>query len=161
MASGVFQAEFLIGDGMNTIFWRDRRIMGRSAEEIAPAVVALVKTRWKNTRRVGQALTGNRWISDITGDMNVESCLQCIKLWEKIDEVPRDASRPNRIYWKGIVSGEYSAKVAYDMLCQGNTSWSMAMLVWRSFAPMKCKSFSWLALRYGLWTSNRRARHGL
>ncbi|XP_071678352.1 uncharacterized protein [Lolium perenne] len=37
----------------------------------------------------------------------------------------------------------------------------MAKPVWRSFAPLKCKIFGWLALRYRLWTSDRRARHGL
>jgi hypothetical protein len=33
--------------------------------------------------------------------------------------------------------------------------------VWKSFAPAKCKIFAWLALRYRLWTSDRRARFGL
>jgi hypothetical protein len=47
------------------------------------------------------------------------------------------------------------------MLCQGSVRWSMSTLVWGSFAPMKCKIFIWLALKYRLWTSDRRARHGL
>jgi hypothetical protein len=33
--------------------------------------------------------------------------------------------------------------------------------VWNSFAPPKCKIFAWLALRYRLWTSDKRFRHGL
>jgi hypothetical protein len=37
----------------------------------------------------------------------------------------------------------------------------MAKPIWRSFAPLKCKIFGWLALRYRLWTSDMRARHGL
>jgi hypothetical protein len=49
----------------------------------------------------------------------------------------------------------------YDMLCQGRITWAMAKPIWRSFAPLKCKIFGWLALRYRLWTSDRRARHGL
>jgi hypothetical protein len=30
-----------------------------------------------------------------------------------------------------------------------------------SFAAPKCKIFVWLALRYRLWTSGRRQRHGI
>ncbi|KAK1660910.1 hypothetical protein QYE76_049069 [Lolium multiflorum] len=37
----------------------------------------------------------------------------------------------------------------------------MSEPVWGSFSPMKCKVFAWLTLRYRLWTSDRRARHGL
>jgi hypothetical protein len=37
----------------------------------------------------------------------------------------------------------------------------MCSSVWKSFAPAKCKIFAWLALRYRLWTSDRRARFGL
>jgi hypothetical protein len=37
----------------------------------------------------------------------------------------------------------------------------MAKPIWRSFAPPKCKIFGWLAIRRRLWTSDRRAQHGL
>jgi hypothetical protein len=37
----------------------------------------------------------------------------------------------------------------------------MAKPIWRSFAPLKCKIFGWLAIRRRLWTSDRRAQHGL
>ena len=37
----------------------------------------------------------------------------------------------------------------------------MAAAIWRSWAPLKCKIFAWLAMQYRLWTSDRRARHGL
>ena len=37
----------------------------------------------------------------------------------------------------------------------------MAKCIWRSWAPLKCKIFAWLAGQYRLWTFDRRARHGL
>jgi hypothetical protein len=37
----------------------------------------------------------------------------------------------------------------------------MSSPVWKSFAPAKCNIFVWLALKYRIWTSDRRARHGL
>jgi hypothetical protein len=46
-------------------------------------------------------------------------------------------------------------------LCQGSIRFSMATPLWRSWAPLKCKIFGWLALQYRLWTSDRRHRHGL
>uniref|UniRef100_A0ACD5XAR4 Uncharacterized protein n=1 Tax=Avena sativa TaxID=4498 RepID=A0ACD5XAR4_AVESA len=33
--------------------------------------------------------------------------------------------------------------------------------IWRSFAPTKCKIFSWLALKKRIWTSDRRYKHGM
>jgi hypothetical protein len=35
------------------------------------------------------------------------------------------------------------------------------MPIWRSYAPLKCKIFCWLVIKHRLWTSDRRARHGL
>lgn len=37
----------------------------------------------------------------------------------------------------------------------------MATPIWKSFAPLKCKIFGWLATKYKLWTADRRTRHGL
>jgi predicted XRE-type DNA-binding protein len=37
----------------------------------------------------------------------------------------------------------------------GEIELKMHKPVWRSFAPLKCKIFSWLALRRRLWTSDR------
>jgi hypothetical protein len=44
---------------------------------------------------------------------------------------------------------------------QGRTISNIAKPIWSSHAPLKCKILSWLAGRHRLWTSDRRARHGL
>jgi hypothetical protein len=69
---------------MAEIFNSDRWIHGPTPEEIAPAVKALVETRRTNSRLAVHALTENNWIKDITGDMTVESCVQCIKLLRRL-----------------------------------------------------------------------------
>lgn len=33
--------------------------------------------------------------------------------------------------------------------------------IWRCWALLTCKIFAWLAIQYGLWTSDQRARHGI
>ncbi|KAK1661405.1 hypothetical protein QYE76_049564 [Lolium multiflorum] len=87
--------------------------------------------------------------------------MQCLRLWEAVEEVEKDSTRPDSIAWKGTESGSYTAKGTYRMLCKGGIRWSMCGSVWGSFSPMKCKVFAWPTLRYRLWISDRRARHGL
>jgi hypothetical protein len=163
LVAGVFQslASFSVGDGRLTYFWRDRWIGGYTAEELAPEVFDRVTTRRKNSRLVVDALQGDTWIDDIIGEMTAQLWRQCLTLWEAVETVERDDSRPDQISWKGAGSGVYTAKSTYEMLCQGSVRWSMSRPVWGSFAPMKCTIFAWLALKYRLWTSDRRARHGL
>jgi hypothetical protein len=162
-AEGVFRSlsTFSIGDGRKTLFWHDRWINGFTAEELAPEVTAKVLTRRKNTRWVAEALENDEWLNVIEEELRLEGGAQCIRLWEAVDTVQTDGSRPDQIRWKGTESGEYSSKSTYEMMCKGGTSWSMSSPVWSSFAPGKCKIFVWLAMKDRLWTSDRRARHGL
>ena len=47
------------------------------------------------------------------------------------------------------------------MLCQGRERVPYASCIWRSWAPLKCKIHVWLTIQHRIWTSDRRARHGL
>jgi hypothetical protein len=40
-------------------------------------------------------------MDDITGEMTVELWRQCPSLWEAVETVERDVSRPDHIAWKG------------------------------------------------------------
>nr|XP_051201783.1 uncharacterized protein LOC127315326 [Lolium perenne] len=115
----------------------------------------------KNSRTVADTLLDNSWLRDLGPELSVEGWAQCIRLWDEIELVDRDASRPDRFTWPGSIKGVYSAKDTYRMLCLGQEEFSMYKPIWHSFAPPKCKNFVWLALRYRLWTSDRRHRHGL
>lgn len=52
-------------------------------------------------------------------------------------------------------------KLVLLSLCSTLPRSPMAKCIWRSWAPLKCKIFAWLAMQYRIWTSDRRARHGL
>jgi hypothetical protein len=130
------------------------------AEELALEVTVKVSTRCNNSRWVADALESNQWLNDITEELTVAGGSQCIRLWEAVDTVQTEATRPDLIRSKGSASGDYSSKSTYEMLCKGSTSWSMSSPVWKSFAPPKCKIFAWLAMKYRVWTSDWRARHG-
>jgi hypothetical protein len=143
------------------MFWSNRWIDGYTAEELAPEVTALVATRRKNSRKVAEALRGNAWIGDISGQLSIEGCVQCLHLWEKIERVQRREQEADKFIWKGAASGTYNAKDTYDMLCHGSVLDGSHEQVWRSKAPLKHKIFAWLALRNRLWTAERRFKHGL
>lgn len=83
------------------------------------------------------------------------------RLWVQIAGVQRDSTVPDSFTWLCFNSGEYTARSTYDMLCQGRIRISMVDCIWKSQAPLKCKLFSWLTLKHKVWTSDRRARHGL
>lgn len=58
-------------------------------------------------------------------------------------------------------SGVYTASSSYCMLWEGAARFSCANAIWKSWAPLNCKIFIWLALQYRIWTSDRHTRRGL
>jgi hypothetical protein len=162
-AVGIFQALTVIqvGDGNSLLFWRDRWINGRSASEIAPDLVAAIPTRCKNSRKVAEALIEHNWIGDCAQHLDEHNLMECLRLWNEILRIQRDPMAQDEFTWMGSKSGAYTAKDTYLMLCQGSIKCCYATLIWGSYAPLKCKIFMWLAIRYRLWTSERRFRHGL
>jgi hypothetical protein len=89
-------------------------------EEIAPEIVQMVPKQRRNNRLVYEATLNNSWVADVAGELTVENCTQCIKLWEQIEAVQRDSQEPDKFTWTGAPSGQYSAKNTYDRLCEGS-----------------------------------------
>jgi hypothetical protein len=123
----VFQSitKFVVGNGNKVLFWRDRWIGGRCAEEIAPLVVMAVATRRRNHRLVSEALQGNTWLSDINQDLSLEAWTQCIRIWEEIETVERNPLVEDSFVWIGTTNGVYSARDTYRLLCRGEMTFSM------------------------------------
>lgn len=135
---------------------------GMSAQDIAPLVLKFVPTRCANNRTVQEALQDHRWVADVRGNLSAQGLLQCLALLTMtVCTIFRDVTSPDAFVWPWSSAGIYSASSAYRLMTQGPTRMSGAMNIWRSWAPLKCKIFCWLALQHRLWTSDRRARHGL
>jgi len=49
---------------------------------------------------------------------------------------------------------------AYEVQFIGSSSTSFEALIWKSWAPPKCKVFSWLAIQNRIWTADRLAARG-
>jgi hypothetical protein len=89
-------------------------------------------------------MTGS-WIGDITYNLNHELLNEYFKLWAAIEMVgiDLDDTREDTITWTLENSGEYSAKSAYEV---GQITSNYPVLIWKIWAPAKCKFFVWLLL---------------
>lgn len=56
--------------------------------------------------------------------------------------------------------GEYMTTSAYKAQLLGTTTTNFNYLIWKSWAPRKCKTFVWLIIQNRVWTSDRLATRG-
>lgn len=150
-----------VGDGANTLFWKDKWLAGKSVQDLAPNIYILVSKRRANRRTVKAALNGMNWIEDIQGDMPVQALLEFLELWETLEDMVLQEGIPDRHIWRLSLSGDYSAKSAYDALFEGSLSFAPFERIWKTWAPPKCRFFMWLVAHNRCWTADRLARRGL
>ena len=150
-----------IGNGENTLFWTDRWIHGQSLLDLAPVLVVAVPKRILNRRTVAQALLNRTWIRDIQGALSVQVIMDYLHLWDILEEMVLIPDRDDIHYWKHTSSGHFSSKSAYRAFFTGAIAFEPWKRLWRSWAPLRCKLFLWLAIRNRCWTSDRLARRGL
>jgi hypothetical protein len=66
----------------------------------------------------------------------------------------------NLIKRKFTLSGLHTAHSAYQAQFCGSTRTNFNNIVWRAWAPLKCKFFSWLVVQNRVWTADMLARRG-
>ena len=107
------------------------------------------------------ALLDLKWISGLSVDnFSVEHIGQFIMLWGQLLDVTLIPGLADSIVWTLTGSGTYSAKPAYKAQFLGSAPCSFKRIVWKTWAPSKCRFFAWLAVQYILWTSDRLAIKG-
>jgi mannosylglycoprotein endo-beta-mannosidase len=163
MAAEVFASlvKIKVGKGDKVLFWLDRWLEGSCILDIAPEVWNAVSLRRRNKRTVQEALVNDRWTRDILGELSPEGFLQYVQLSIAILNVDRDQEEQDLFSWPCDASGVFSASSTYKRLCEGGIRYSTADCIWKPWAPGKCKIFQWLAVQSRLWTTERRAKHGL
>lgn len=62
--------------------------------------------------------------------------------------------------WRFESSGIFSTKSAYRNYFLGYVSFEPWKRLWKSWAPSKCKTFVWLAIRNCCWTADRLQKKG-
>jgi hypothetical protein len=105
-----------VGDGANTLFWRDKWLAGRSIQDLAPNLYALVPKRRASRRTVMDALVDENWVADIQGEISLEALLEYLQLWDILAEVEFQEGASDKHIWRLSASGIYIAKSAYDAL---------------------------------------------
>ena len=63
--------------------------------------------------------------------------------------------------WKLSISGSCTSKLSYDAFFLGTIRFAPWKSVWRTWAPLRCKFFIWLAIKNRHWTANRLTKRGL
>jgi len=150
-----------IGDGTNTLFWKDNWLNGESIQNRAPNLFALVSTRRANRRTVSSALDDYKWLEDIQGDISVQAVMEYLDLWNVLEDIVLQEGIPDKHLWRLSGSGRYTAKSAYDALFEGAIRFASYERIWKSWAPPKCHFFMWLVAHNRCWTADRLARRGL
>jgi hypothetical protein len=107
-----------IGDGASARFWTDAWLPEGAIRSFAPNLFAAVGRR-RLHRSVKDALTGRRWVSDITGAHTVSMICEYVHLWEHLMHVELRPSVPDRFVWRWTDDGQYSVRSAYRVFFTG------------------------------------------
>jgi hypothetical protein len=103
----------------------------------------------------------NGWMLDIQGSVATLGARDCIKLWLAVSSTHHNTNVEDRFLWPWTGSGAYTTSSTYNLMAQGSIMFELAEAIWESRATPKSKFFVWLAAHHRIWTSDRRARHGL
>jgi hypothetical protein len=77
-----------------------------------------------------------------------------------LDEVDLNDELQDTIKWRFDTSGEYTASSAYLLQFEGSTTSSIAPLLWKGWAPGKCRFFLWTAELNKILTADALQRRG-
>jgi hypothetical protein len=150
----------VIGNGKNTLFWKDRRLADQSLEILFPHLFNAVAARGRK-RKVFAALENRSWILDIKGALTVEVLVEYLQLWELLERFELQPEVENTYIWKFSTSGNFTTKFAYEAFFIGSIHFNSWERIWKTWAPGKCIFFLWTVAHKKCWTADRLARKGL
>jgi hypothetical protein len=91
----------------------------------------------------------------------VQVLVEYLHLWNMVDGVELQPDTADQHIWRLSGQGIYSSKSAYDAFFTGYIIFAPWRCVWKTWAPLRCKSFVWLAIKNRVWTVDRLAKRGL
>ena len=142
-----------VNNGRTASFWWSSWLDGNAPALLFPL---LFKHSKRKKRTVAEALLDDQWIRDVAYDLTVPLLDEFVQLWELIDGANFDANNmeADTIVWIRTASGDYSAKSVYNMQFEGGLLSLFPKMVWKVWAPAKCKFFMWIMLQNRVWTAD-------
>ena len=104
---------------------------------------------------------GHRWERDVGPEMFAEVLNEYMQLWTRLVEVELDPGEQDLVTWSWSSNGEFTTNSAYNAKFWGRQVVPSADFTWKTKAPLRCRFFTWTAIRDRCWTSDRLARRGL
>jgi len=148
----------VVGNGESILFWTDRWLGGSTLAELAPNLLQAIPRRVFKSRTVAQALQNRGWVRDIKGELSVQVLMEYLQMWDRVDGITLQQGIPDQFRWKLTQSGSYSSKSAYAACFVSSIRFPSWRRIWKSWAPLRCKFFLWLAIRQRIWTADRLAK---
>ncbi|KAK1610430.1 hypothetical protein QYE76_034103 [Lolium multiflorum] len=147
-----------IGDGAKASFWSSSWLNGTPPKDLAPLIYVASK---RKNRTVRDALEGHNWVADISVEaFTVDHMEQYVRLWDLLSAVQLSPGTEDSIVWTLTPKGCYTASSAYKAQFLPALPCSFGNIVWKPWAPPKCRFFAWLAVQNRLWTADRLAKRG-
>jgi hypothetical protein len=126
-----------------------------------PLVYAISK---RKNRSLKEGVIDNVWVQDLNFSspdaITVELLDQIVTLWSIIQSVQLSPDVTDEITWKFTNHGEYTTSSAYKMQFLGSINANYDAIIWKPWAPNKCKIFAWLAIQNRVWTAGRLTTRG-
>ena len=130
-----------MGKGERISFWENAWLQGRRPRDIAPAVYNISK---RKNRSLREALVNNNWVRDLdlhNVHFSAVHFSEYCDLRHQVSQATLQPDIPDNIDWKLTADGMYTTKSAFDAQFLGSTSTNFENLIWKAWAPPKCKVF--------------------
>ena len=101
------------------------------------------------------------WIRDLnlfSVEVTEQHIVEYCRLWSILQRISLQPGICDSISWKLSEDRQYSAKSAYLAQFLSSELTNMNWIIWKVWAPPKCKFFSWLAIQNRIWTADRLAK---
>jgi hypothetical protein len=145
-----------LGDGSKALFWSDRWLLDQVPAEIAPHIF---KISIRKNRTVKDALSNEKWLLDIRLHLDTHHLPQLFRLAQLIESIHL-TDVPDDIAWKFGGKNFYTASSAYKLQFLGATGSDFKRMIWKGWAPARCKFFIWTLILDRVLTADKLLQRG-
>jgi hypothetical protein len=120
----------LVGNGQNTIFWKDRWLNGGTIADMAPEVVVAVAPKVACSKTFAQCLPNRGWVSDIKPVLSISGIQQYL-LWDLLENVYLTNEEDQHL-WRHNSNGAFSSNSCYRAFFRGSITFEPLKRLWKS-----------------------------